>query len=291
MWKKKNKNFRLLILAILLSLFLLHAPLIYFFKIHDFSKEMASKIKKQDLKQVIMVTLSEKEQKMPQQIVDIQKPKEEKKPKRASAQALYDSSVEKETVSGHFSKTPQQQGKQPLVDKTETPTMQSQLKQLLTVQKEDEKEKHAKLYKADEKQKDSPSFTTQIGSGENGNTDDYLPDYKIGNRTYLNTLANPNIAYYVELRRKFRFTFNPAPVLRPIMQQISRGQITVTLGVSVDEGGNLSDLIIIRSSGIFPYDLEAKRTVTASAPFSIPPKELLTADRKLHMAWTFVVYL
>ena len=169
--------------------------------------------------------------------------------------------------------------------------MQSLLKNLRSTEKQKEKSKTAMLYKSKEKKKKSPTFKSRIGSSLGGNTDDFLPNYKVGNRTYINTLANPNIAYYVELRRKFRFTFNPVPAIRHAIHQISRGQIAVVLGVSVDPGGNINELIVIRSSGISSYDYEAKRTVMSSAPFSKPPQHMIAKDNLAHMAWTFVVYL
>src|SRR3990167_9166158 len=119
---------------------------------------------------------------------------------------------------------------------------------------------------------------------------DFLPNYTIGNRTYLNTLANPNIAYFVELKRKFKLTFNPVPALRAHINEISRGKIDVILGVSVNAQGNIADLIVIRTSGIPAYDQEGIRTVRASSPFTSPPSNLLAPDNLLHMAWTFSVY-
>ncbi len=120
---------------------------------------------------------------------------------------------------------------------------------------------------------------------------DYFPDYKVGGHTYLNTLANPNIAYYVELKRRFRNTFNPVPALQGHLNAISRGQISVVLGVTVDRSGNLANLIVIRSSGLESYDREGLRTVRSSSPFTTPPPNLLEADGQLRMAWTFIVYL
>ena len=134
--------------------------------------------------------------------------------------------------------------------------------------------------------------TAQKNRGEvSGSNDDFLPSYKIGNRTYLNALANPSIFYFVELKRKFRLAFNPEPSIRYNLDKITRGQMAVIWGVSVDAQGKLKDLILIRSSGLSDYDQEARRTISVSAPFSQPPAHLLEQDGLLNMAWTFVVHL
>ena len=65
----------------------------------------------------------------------------------------------------------------------------------------------------------------------------------------------------------------------------------MVVGVSLNQNGELVDLIVIRPSGIETYDKEGLRTVKASSPFSAPPGNLLASDGMLHMAWTFIVYL
>lgn len=159
------------------------------------------------------------------------------------------------------------------------------MRSLKLAEEQKESQKYAQLF--EQQNVKSALFKTSLS----GSPDDYFPDYKIGNRTYLNTLANPNIAYFVELRRKFRFAFNPTPVLRPRLNQISAGQISVVWGMSVDQNGRLNGLTLIRPSGIPTYDQEAKRTIVSSAPFSRPPGHMLEKDGQMHMAWTFVVYL
>ena len=123
--------------------------------------------------------------------------------------------------------------------------------------------------------------------------EDFFPDYKIGDHTYLNVLRFPNVQYFVRLKRIFKTTFNPVPVLRNYVMtnQVSRGTVEVVLGVEVDGGGRLARLFIINSSGLQGYDQEAVRTVRDSAPFAKVPDNLKDEDGILRMSWTFTVYL
>jgi outer membrane biosynthesis protein TonB len=279
-------------LAILLSICLIHLPLFFFLKNHDFDNNRADQLNQKAKKQVMMVNLRSG-QSLP--IADINKPKVEKVPQKATAQSLYNSSVKQETVSKSFSKVnsaPLTTSRKNKISKqNKSLPMKDKLKTLFEKKESEENKKYMARYES--KKKSSPPLKTSVGSPMTGNKDDYLPGYKVGNRTYLNTLANPHIGYYVELKKKYRFAWNPIQVLRYEYQtnQISRGQLMVVWGVSVDQTGRLADLVLIKSSGHKGYDLEARRTIKVSSPYSRPPSHLLTKDKQLHMAWTFVVYL
>lgn len=199
----------------------------------------------------------------PRQIADIPKPKREEKPDKADAVSMYDQKVKDEIV---------KQG----MEQQSASVKPSPLKP------EPDSRKLVKMPGLPEARKEMPATLVP---------DDFLPDYKWGNRTYINTLAQPNMAYFVELKRKYRLTWNPAPILRGHANEISRGKISVVLGVSVNSRGELADLVVIRSSGYYDYDQEGKRTIRSSSPYSAPAANLLGADHLLHMAWTFVVYL
>lgn len=210
-----------------------------------------------------------KKMELPQRIADIPQPAKEEIPDQPSAQALYNQKVKEEMV------------QQSPVTSHESPKAQTQpapKKKKL----DDLKPTFDELYGMKPPQQSTPDLLTN---------DDYFPDYKVGGHTYLNTLANPNIAYFVELKRRFKNTFNPVPSIRRNLNEISRGKIEVVLGVSVNSRGELADLVVIRSSGLEDYDREGVRTVRSSSPFSAPPSHLLQPDGLIHMAWTFVVYL
>jgi TonB family protein len=280
------------ILALLISVLFIHLPLIYFITSHDFSQNRDPQFHKNET--VVMLNLKPPAT----EIADIAQPKVEKVPQKASVHSKYNSSVSEETVAQKTTsqKNPSQQTPQttpytvPTLIKPQL-SLQDELKQIQMEQKQIEKQKYANLYESPKAKNDWAAWQTPIQGEVSGGNDDFLPSYKIGSRTYLNALANPNIFYFVELKRKFRLAFNPEPALRFNFDKISKGQMSVIWGVSVDAQGKLKDLILIRSSGLSDYDQEARRTISASAPFTQPPAHLLEKDGLLNMAWTFVVHL
>jgi TonB family protein len=217
----------------------------------------------------------------PYQIADIAPPEKEEKPEEAKFLGLYDSRVREEQVAA--TQTPSAR-KQEGASKKELPERIKEIKE-----KEEEGSKLAS--KRPQEKKVQPEV-----EGEDlfeGLPEDFYPDYKVGDRTYLNVLRFPKIGYFVRLKKIFKTTFNPAPAVRPYLyaNQVSRGQIEVVLGVAVDWAGNLDDLFVIRSSGLSLYDQEAMRTIRDSSPFAAPPADLLDHSSMLRMVWTFTVYL
>lgn len=286
MINKKNKPRRKKITIFFLTSLLFHLLLFIILR-----ESLTRFSERQSPKNPVWVELKHME--LPQKIADIDKPEKEEIPDKPSAQALYNQKVAREQVN---------------------PTLPSPVKKGTTLNappKETKKEETAAkkevlkmddLYgrKPREKQptKENMDIATRIPgipemstNPSNPFNDDYFPDYQHGGRTYLNTLKNPNIAYYAELKRRFRTTFNPIPALRGHINEIARGKIDVVLGVSVNGRGELIDIVVIRSSGLTDYDREGLRTVRSSAPFSSPPQNILGGDSLLNMAWTFVVYL
>jgi TonB family protein len=69
------------------------------------------------------------------------------------------------------------------------------------------------------------------------------------------------------------------------------GKVNVTMAVTVNPNGQLSELFVVQSSGIPAYDQEALQTIRESSPFSAPPKNVVDKDGMLRMTWSFITYL
>jgi len=218
--------------------------------------------------------------KTPYQIADIAPPEKEERPKEAKFLGLYDSRVEKEQVAPTPAPSSRKQAGAPEPREKKLP------------EKPKEKEGEGPKYAAKSPEKKVQPEMEGEESFE-GLPDDFYPDYNVGDRTYLNVLRFPKIGYFVRLKKIFKTTFNPVPSIRPYLysNQVSRGQIEVVLGVSIDPVGSLAELFVIHSSGLDLYDQEALRTIKDSAPFAAPPSDLLDRSSKLRMVWTFTVYL
>ncbi len=264
---KRNK--RKLPLFLLFSL-LFHALLILFIATKPAERE-AEKLAPLDVEIL-----------QPKQIADIQKPKEQKRPQKAKFIGQYDSTVKEERVAV----TPPKKG---------TPRPQRAIERPKQVEKPEKKpDKLAALFAKKKEQAQKKSSGNRKAAKRFGELpQDFYPDYKIGPHTYLNVLRFPDVQYFVRLKRIFKLTFNPVPVLRQYVyaNQVSRGHVEVVLGVVVAPSGRLARLFVIRGSGFGKYDQEALRTVRDSSPFTKPPAKLLGPDGQLRMSWTFTVYL
>jgi TonB family protein len=128
--------------------------------------------------------------------------------------------------------------------------------------------------------------------GREGGEGSFLPGYKIGNKTYINAQANPDVQYFVELKRKFGLTWSPSLAVRGLGSDLAgKSTLTVALGFTIDKTGRLTEVFTIRSSDVGPYDQEAYRTVKANAPFTRPPLHLVDEEGNLHVSWHFILYL
>lgn len=227
--------------------------------------------------QALDVTLVKK----PHKLADIMPPKQEVRPKKADFIGMYDSTVKEEQVA----RTPPNPGTaQKAAKPQELPKPE---------QRQQEQESLASVYAMKKEQAKKREAAASPSSRIGELPEDFFPDYKVGNHTYLNVLRFPNVQYFVRLKRIFKTTFNPVPVLRNYVMtnQVSRGTVEVVLGVVVDGNGRLAKLFIINSSGLQGYDQEAVRTVRDSSPFAKVPDNLKGEDGLLRMSWTFTVYL
>jgi TonB family protein len=306
-----------LLTALILSVLLIHLPLFLF--VFFFGDRMAAQNPQDVLKKNAVIVDLRGVQDLP--VADIAKPARQERPDKATVQSLYDSRVDHETVSngrkprsapGPTSSKPTTASNSPAMpvpNRTPVPkragpkdapsreiaksessvpkpshgSLQDELKALQNQQRS----KEAQDFKKFASKSEFFAPPTNFSGGGGG---EFLPDFKVGTKTYVNALANPQVSYYVELKRKFKLTWDPVPALRSQINQITKGKITVVMGVSLDAAGKLSELRVLKGSGLSAYDAEARRTVTASAPFSKPPPYLLK-DGEVRMAWTFVVYL
>lgn len=244
-------------------------------------------------KNAIMIDLKNAE--LP--IVDIEKPAEEEVPDKVSAQALYNSKVKEETTAQSFAKkatpvsVPPRPSPQPFVPVgkgRESPTVRgasNSMQDELAALQRDQKQKEQKSFERFDSTKNVVLPPTSLDD-DGGSFDDYIPEYKYGGHTYVNAMANPQIAYYVELKRKFKLTWTPLPQLPPTPNL----PVQVVWGLTVDASGQIAHAVLIQGSGLPRYDAEAKRTMLVSAPFSHPPQNLLGPDNQLHVAWAFTVY-
>ncbi len=141
------------------------------------------------------------------------------------------------------------------------------------------------------------AIVRQFGAGPATNLpEDFFPNYKHGEHTYINIWRYPSISYFVELKQTIMLAWNPNPTVQEHFDVLYHtGAIKTVLGIAIDDRGNLQEAFVLKSSGVAAYDAEALRAFTASAPFFAPPHELLAldgrADNVLHISAQFYMYL
>ncbi|MBI2068289.1 MAG: TonB family protein [Deltaproteobacteria bacterium] len=207
-------------------------------------------------------------------IADIERPEREERPKKARFLGLYDSSVEKEEVAVK-------------------PYLPPSQRRILTgsdgrdLKEEGEGARYAAL--PSEKRPLQPEEGEDLVSVL---PEEFFPDVRLGEKTYLNVYRYPKISYFVRLKKIFRLTWNPEPI---IMRHLFEGSlmastIQATVAFEIDRQGNLRRLFLYQSSGSPSYDEECLRVIQASAPFAVPPKHLLNEKGVLALNVPFTVF-
>lgn len=264
------------------------------------------------------------------QIVDIDKPTVEKKPSQADKLAQYDSSVKKEQVAPTVKYPPKasiRPSKKGIAEKQTAKKSEAAPKEARTEKKEVKSAEEKKLpspkpvLPQEKENKDlslkpqdlaktiakpeAPKFTSPpsldfksldsgLAYGRNGSSSsqEFLPDYTIGGKTYLNALKMQEVSYFVKMKRILKLRWNPIPPVRNyLMNEKSKvSRIQCVVGVSLDENGKILNMFMIKSSAVGGYDREVLQTFKDSSPFSKPPEKYLK-NGELNMHWTFTVYL
>ncbi|MBI2981968.1 MAG: TonB C-terminal domain-containing protein [Deltaproteobacteria bacterium] len=258
---------RRITIAILFSI-LLHLVMLYFL-VHPLQRS-ASAPKELEL------VLSEG-----MQIADITPPEVEKRPEKARFLGLYDSQVDEEQVAS-------------------TPYIAPSARRIMTTpegrelsSKEADREGTRYAAKIPEKGVRERGDEEELGSVL---PEDFFPNIKVRDHTYLNVLRYPEIGYFVRLKKIFKLTWDPHPVLAHyfFMNQVTSARVESTVLFQIDRKGNLKRAFVYRTSGLPLYDQEALRVVQDSAPFAVPPAELMKMDGnddgELDVLFTFTVY-
>jgi TonB family protein len=209
------------------------------------------------------------------EIVDVDRPDLEKRPKKSRFLGLFDSTAEEEQVAPTQYIPP---SRRRIVEGVEGPSGDD---------KPGEGARYAAIpaRRGERQREDGQDLVSVL-------PEEFFPDVKIGNKTYLNVFRYNKIAYFVRLKKIFRLTWNPHPVVMQHLfaHQITTGSMQATVTFEINAQGKLHKLFLYSSSGSFGYDEETLRVIEASSPFAIPPEHLLNKEGFLTLSVPFTVY-
>ena len=201
----------------------------FFFYVLPIIMEKTFFAQQEELVEVIPLQLENNEYK----IADISEPENQTVPDQAKFIGSYNSKVTKEAVNNRH---PNISSKQKAQAKREVKQSKDDLASKLFEFDKD-------LFGEVAKNKSQTSSVQVAEGGELSHVDDYFPDYKHADKTYLNVLRYPGIDYFVRLKRVFKTTWNPVPAARAAYRnQVARGKLEVVMAVSVNAAGELEEL-------------------------------------------------
>ena len=118
----------------------------------------------------------------------------------------------------------------------------------------------------------------------------YLPEIAMGDETLLNTREYAYASYFIRMKRQMEGVWNPRGIID--RYRLSQDQFITTVGIVLDQKGELSQVRIIKPSGNPALDQEALAAVQQAAPYLNPPKGLVETDGRIRIPqWNFIVTL
>lgn len=117
----------------------------------------------------------------------------------------------------------------------------------------------------------------------------YEARLKRGQELKVNALRHDTSGFTTRIKRKLHVTWNPRNTVQADMYRYR--QVTVTIGITLNQKGELVDLRVVEPSFFPQYDEEALRTIRQSVPFPNPPDYLVQDDGLVYLPWSFHLYM
>ncbi len=125
-------------------------------------------------------------------------------------------------------------------------------------------------------------------------SEDFLPDTEKGSSTRLNSKKFVYYGYFMRIRDQLRGHWNPKVRYKVRLLHRQGRQVALesdkmtSVRVTLDPGGFVKKIELLKSSGIPDFDDAALTAFRDASPFPNPPKGL-SKDTKIQFFWDFVV--
>jgi TonB family protein len=139
----------------------------------------------------------------------------------------------------------------------------------------------------------SPEALARIAGGPS--MDGVGEGLEVGDETWLQSREFKYATYINRMRSEIGQAWYPR-VRDAVRERDPDGSLylykerTVVLGLTIDTGGNVKDLAVIRSSSIDFFDRVAAASVRAAQPFPNPPRGMFRADDEVRIPFFFTMY-
>lgn len=122
--------------------------------------------------------------------------------------------------------------------------------------------------------------------------ENFIPEVQPGNQTMLGTRANPFAVYIARMHRKIHQFWGYGFIVDLDKKDMSnpmndRSLWTMVEIVVLPNGEVDPKTMVVKSSGILPFDVAALDTVFSASPYPPTPREIRSADNKVYMHWRF----
>jgi protein TonB len=125
-------------------------------------------------------------------------------------------------------------------------------------------------------------------------TNDYVEDVPLGDLTYLNTVEYKYYGFFHRIRQKLEQFWGRSihekaeAIMKEGRRVASNDNLITALVVTLNEAGEIVNIVIKGSSGVKELDDSAVESFNEAGPFPNPPKELVE-NGEVKIEWGFVI--
>ncbi len=121
--------------------------------------------------------------------------------------------------------------------------------------------------------------------------ENFTPEVKPGNQTALGTRAAPFAVFVARMHRQIHelwgFGFLEDLDGKSPGHEMNKRDLKVKLEIVLNADGTVDRATIVNPSGNLPFDVAAIDTIENAGPFEEPPQEIVSANGKIYLHWTF----
>jgi TonB family protein len=122
--------------------------------------------------------------------------------------------------------------------------------------------------------------------------ENFIPEVQPGNQTALNTRAAPFAAFIAGMHRSIHPLWGwgflgDLDSHRSFNDPLNNPDLWTRLEIVLEGDGRISNVKVVRTSGLLAFDISAVDVVHNAGPFPEPPREIRSKNGKIYVHWAF----